>query len=413
MAKCVRCGKSGIFLKVNAIGICKSCEVLYGQECVRQACRKRNQPKVAHPNSLSSCTEDLVYFGCSRICPYCSIYHKRVFSQSGTNLYFPPLSKLPFDLREDKCPVCGCHIGFNSYFGYMKKDEQTIKDDIEFSNRPFVDDRTDELKQCFELKLAKENHYRPIDKMPNANPIQQEQLTCQPVTISHATDPNQSTPDNSETRLAPVNDIALRDGPDWYISLSFGKSSSASFPQAIALAKMAPQYLENDVEGKIVYQAIYSQSPKDYLNFVKLYELVSNWKSCFVIINGEVVDRKIIGQLNYCYGDCCRSGNPEFCYGASDMTENPFGCHRLQISACNHPWYSFGNFHNDGYFYIDKKAIEERAASYASVYYRCPNFNWQKIKETIDNLPFRISRQEYLGDDYYDDDDMHITLRLK
>ncbi len=302
MAKCIRCGKSGIFLKVNAIGICKSCEYLYGKACQRQAYQRMNQNQNRYSDN----------------------------NPSDKTLVSTPIRQEP---SIQKIPS-------------------------------------------------------PISKQENVS-------------------------DTSETRLAPINDIALKDDPDWYISLSFGKSSSASFPQAVALAKMAPKYLENSVEDKIIYQAIYSSTPKDYLNFVKLYELVSNWKSCFVIINGEMVDRKIVGQLNYCYGDCCRSGNPEFCYGASYMTENPFGCHRLQISACNHPWYTFGTLHNDGYFYIDKKAIEERAASYASIYYRCPKFNWQRIKEAIDNLPVRINRQEYFDMMDSDDDDIHITLQLK
>lgn len=50
---------------------------------------------------------------------------------------------------------------------------------------------------------------------------------------------------------------------------------------------------------------------------------------------------EIVGGLNYCYGDFCRNGRLNFCFGASEYTENPFGCHRLQISATNNPWYSF------------------------------------------------------------------------
>ena len=41
------------------------------------------------------------------------------------------------------------------------------------------------------------------------------------------------------------------DFPNWYASVSFGKSRSKNYVQAIALAKMAPKYIENDVEGSI------------------------------------------------------------------------------------------------------------------------------------------------------------------
>ncbi|WP_206077353.1 hypothetical protein, partial [Porphyromonas levii] len=134
---------------------------------------------------------------------------------------------------------------------------------------------------------------------------------------------------------------------------------------------MAPQYIENNVEGKIIYQSIYSENPNEYLQFIKLYELINKWKSCFVVINGQIVDRKIIGGLNYCYGDKCRSGNPDFCYGASYMTDNPFGCHRVQISRYNTPWWSFGIFDTFGIWHVDKEAILRRIIEYSQPYRLC------------------------------------------
>ncbi len=96
---------------------------------------------------------------------------------------------------------------------------------------------------------------------------------------------------NSISPLPPEQKAAIgvgTDFPDWYISLSFGKSRSAAYPQAVALAKMATKYLEHDIDGKPLHQAIYSDEPKEYLKFIKLYELVSGWKSCFVVINGHL-----------------------------------------------------------------------------------------------------------------------------
>lgn len=188
-----------------------------------------------------------------------------------------------------------------------------------------------------------------------------------------------------------INKSQAPDNPDWYVSISFGRSRSQSFPQALAMAKMAPSYIENDVEGNTLYQAVYSARANEYLSFIKLYELVSNWKSCFVIINGQLVDRKIIGGLNYCYGDKCRSSNPEFCYGASYMTENPFGCHRIQISACNHPWWTFGRLDNRGVWLVDKKAMLERMTSYSEPYRLCPAFSWERAVAGLNCLPDEIN----------------------
>ncbi len=188
--------------------------------------------------------------------------------------------------------------------------------------------------------------------------------------------------------------------PDWYISISFGESKSQSFAQAVALAQMAPQFIINNVEGKNLYQAIYSDKPNEYLQFIKLYELVSNWKSCFVVLNGKIMDRKIIGKLNYCYGDKCRSGNPDFCFGASEMTENPFGCHRLQISACNNPWTSFGQCDTSGVFHVDKVAMKNRIVSYSTPYLDCPCFSMEKVLNALDKLPDRLTRTNNYNSSY-------------
>ena len=136
----------------------------------------------------------------------------------------------------------------------------------------------------------------------------------------------------------------------WRISISFSKARSANFDRALFLAQSAPEYTESNG----VYQATYSAAPEEYLSFVKLYELVSGWKSAHVMINGHLVDRKIIGNINYCYGDRCRSGNPEFCFGASMFTANPFGCHRLQMSACNTPWVEFFGQLDTGEYMLNK-----------------------------------------------------------
>lgn len=188
--------------------------------------------------------------------------------------------------------------------------------------------------------------------------------------------------------------------PNWYISISFGESKSQSFAQAVALAQMAPQFIINNVEGKKLYQAIYSDKPSEYLQFIKLYELVSNWKSCFVVLNGKIMDRKIIGKLNYCYGDKCRSGKSDFCYGASEMTENPFGCHRLQISSYNNPWTSFGQYDTSGVFHIDKIAIKNRIMDYSTPYLDCPCFSMDKVLEVLDKLPNKINKTNNYNSSY-------------
>ncbi len=209
---------------------------------------------------------------------------------------------------------------------------------------------------------------------------------------------NPVTSPTPQSTSVPAKPRTIRDAhgkeilfPSWYVSISFAKSKSENYPMAVALAKAAPQYHEQIDNSRILHQAIYSAKPNEYLAFIRLYELVSNWKSSFVFINGNMVDRKIISKLNYCYGDNCRSGNPDFCFGASYMTDNPFGCHRFQISACNSPWWSFYTMRSRGKWVLDKQSIKRQIDSYASVYNICPLFDYNYAMRVLDALPSIIS----------------------
>lgn len=170
---------------------------------------------------------------------------------------------------------------------------------------------------------------------------------------------------------------------EWRVMISFGKSSSANFARALKLAKLAPEYAETEYDGDPVYQATYTADRKHYLAFIKLYELIKSWKSCNVFINGFIIDRKIIGSLNYCYGDRCRSTDKQFCYGASHMTKNPFGCHRLQISNCNHPWYSFYERQPNVLYKLNRASMKERIDSFAETYWLCPEFDYDRIMKVF------------------------------
>lgn len=200
----------------------------------------------------------------------------------------------------------------------------------------------------------------------------------------------------------PKNQLST-DVSSWNISISFGKSTSSNYNKAVYLAKQSSNYFE-DGEGKnIIHQATFTSATNDYLNFIKLYELVGAWKSSFVFINGEIIDRKIIGKLNYCYGDKCRSGNDKFCYGASSFTVNPFGCHRLQVSEHNNPWWSFGMFDTKGIWHVDKRDILDRINQYYIPYKNCPSFSYERIMFNLNSLPNTIDPRKDANWDVIED----------
>lgn len=272
-------------------------------------------------------------------------------------------------LKEYEKAIEVCDLVLNNLNNFEKVDQEMAIEEFTKRKNRLLD------------KIAKSNG---TNEIKNKKPV-----TSKKVSVA------KSTKDNVDNKIITTSQNLQTEiiYPDWYISISFGESKSPSFAQAVALAKLAPQFMINNVEGKKLYQAIYSDKPNEYLQFIKLYELVSNWKSCFVILNGKVMDRKIVGKLNYCYGDKCRSGNPDFCYGASEMTENPFGCHRLQISACNNPWTSFGRYER-GVFHVDKVAIKNRIMSYSVPYLDCPCFSMERVLDALDKLPDKLTKKD-------------------
>lgn len=221
-----------------------------------------------------------------------------------------------------------------------------------------------------------------------------KELTSKPWVPPAARELNKPDKPEEKTKLQVSSSITKPDY-QWNISVSFGKSSSKNFERALYLAKASPNYFEQHEGNADVYQATYSSKPDEYRQFIKLYELVSTWKSAHVMICGELIDRKIVGQINYCYGDKCRSGNPDFCYGASVLTTNPFGCHRIQISSNNHPWASFFHELSDGNYILDKQTMRKRIDSFAAIYRYCPDFDYEKILQVLHELPSILSSAEY------------------
>ncbi|MDL2253041.1 hypothetical protein LJC49_03095 [Ruminococcaceae bacterium OttesenSCG-928-I18] len=198
---------------------------------------------------------------------------------------------------------------------------------------------------------------------------------------------------------ASSNSLIPSPGPmipnqEWLVSVSFGDSTSKNMPKALHLAREAFKFEQYEHEGTKVYQAWFRAFPDDFLRFTRLYEMVEKWKSTACMVNGQLIDRKVIGGIKYCYGDKCRNGRNDFCFGASEYTENPFGCHRLQISTYNNPWWTFGAWQGNTFF-VDKVAMRSRIDQYSTAYRACPDFDYTAILQRLYALPDRLTRSQY------------------
>jgi hypothetical protein len=181
--------------------------------------------------------------------------------------------------------------------------------------------------------------------------------------------------------------VARNNVRPWEISITFTKTSSRAFQQTLAIAKTSPKFTEHLVDGAPLYRATFNATPEQFFAFEGLYAITSNWKSCLVFINREMVDRKVLHDIRWCYGEKCRSGNEDYCFGYNPWTANPFGCFRLQQKALVLSWWEYGKFDSGGVWWLDKERMIRKIKAFSVVYRFCPSFNLENMLAMVDRLP--------------------------
>lgn len=87
-----------------------------------------------------------------RACPDCAKYHDRIYSKNGKNGF--PDSKIFVDYQNSKS--CGCFLSFFPfYYGISTPTLSNDKNPREYSNRPFIDDRTSLERKLYEEREQK------------------------------------------------------------------------------------------------------------------------------------------------------------------------------------------------------------------------------------------------------------------
>jgi len=76
------------------------------------------------------------------------------------------------------------------------------------------------------------------------------------------------------------------------------------------------------------------------------------------------------------------------------MTSNPFGCHRLQISASNNPWYNYYTLVGNHYR-LNRDALIGRIELASDTFKYCPVFDIERIKTVTMSLPLILKKREY------------------
>ncbi len=103
-------------------------------------------------NSRSEYT-DLVQLSNDRgVCGECAKYRGRVFSLSGNDDRYPKYS-IYYDNKSCECRLC--EFPFIDSVSTLFDNNSNVVDAIEYSNRPFIDDRTDEEKENYNFRVDK------------------------------------------------------------------------------------------------------------------------------------------------------------------------------------------------------------------------------------------------------------------
>lgn len=124
------------------------------------------EAKASFESKISSCRElgtDLVEIGdMGACCSKCAMYRKRVYSLRGKNKMFP---KFPKDYH------WGCGLSGWPYIYGVSEPSFECKDIVSYSNRPYIDDRTEEERQNYIKRLNRLSGEQPVIREPSLNRI--------------------------------------------------------------------------------------------------------------------------------------------------------------------------------------------------------------------------------------------------
>ncbi len=106
-------------------------------------------------------------------CPKCAMYRRRIYSLSGRNKKFP---KIPDDF-DSNC----CGLNLFPYILGVFEPAFSCKNPVQYSNRPFVDDRTqkekkayhdlqEELERLHQKELDRKIYEKLLITLPNDTP---------------------------------------------------------------------------------------------------------------------------------------------------------------------------------------------------------------------------------------------------
>jgi transitional endoplasmic reticulum ATPase len=189
------------------------------------------------------------------------------------------------------------------------------------------------------------------------------------------------------------------------LEITFGKSPSTQYDQAVCLAQTSPGYRATGEGRDVVHRVTTSASLAEESTWEKLdrlLHLVSGWRSARLTLDGRPLNSWSfslqLAQIKACHVRRVQAGTGDlYCSGKSGRGDEAscFGCRYSKgvsraLDARGSSWIRYGTLaEKRESFRVDKKAIHEvlqnQTKGEACLF--CPAFDWRRVRADVEALP--------------------------
>ncbi len=190
----------------------------------------------------------------------------------------------------------------------------------------------------------------------------------------------------------PAGEIVTQ-GAGTQAEISFGKSSAASYEQAVKICKNHPSYTETGEGRSITHQVTISISEIELV--INLWDLVGKLSSARMLLNGQPATKKHLVQKSLgCFRERAKAFNQDqYCFGEEEWSANLWGCKKLGMPfrQWGGGWLSYGQIDKKGIWHFDKAKIRHELTRALHENELCPLLNPQNALATLDRIPDTIN----------------------
>jgi len=175
--------------------------------------------------------------------------------------------------------------------------------------------------------------------------------------------------------------------PSWGLTVEFCESSSATFEDALRVAKLCPTFQECLRSKKKWYCATYSD--EKILDLLKLVENLKGMRNRRIYVKGESVQWDEVFGFLWCFQRRQQAYKPEeYCFGLDEKRLNIWSCKQANMDWTEWAdWFSYGKFKNENCFVFDKKRIMHELKTNLYQIKFCPCFRGKFVEVVMSLFP--------------------------